>query len=436
METRPPDSQNRRRPPVPKPTWFSQSLKKRRTTSPSPLRSSGATGEGRSPPARMSIKQKIHSFENFSSPDGERGGQQETCAPLLPPPAVEKEARCASPGERAAGPPCRSSWRLVPPERVSPLKNRLPPEAWLQSVMMTRQNPAGSSHRSFGPAHRATLCFCPAHRATLCFCPAHRELDRGPQDGKPSGKILIFSTQVSRALMDSARLSSLAEVAGSSPGSELDPSPVGFSVSLASLRDSSRDLGSDPELQRPPTRPDAVLSIIPAEEMQSWIQDVEDLDEEALKTRGRLGFSIAGGCDLESKAPTVHRVFPSGLAAQEGTIRAGDQLLSINGQVLRDVTHATATAALRLARSPKLAVVVVYKMAKEVGGASGGEDAASAGEEQGALVSIELEKGAGGWTSLWRGGKAPSTETDRCWSTGSLKAGRRSRAGCGVETSF
>lgn len=124
----------------------------------------------------------------------------------------------------------------------------------------------------------------------------------------------------------------------------------------------------------------------------------------------------------------VHRVFPSGLAAQEGTIHVGDQLLSINGQALQDVTHAAATAALRLARSLKLAVVVICKKASEVGGASEGEDAASAGEsrlrdtqhewtlpdlhvccvaaeERGALVSIELEKGAGGVDFTLEGGK-------------------------------
>lgn len=58
-------------------------------------------------------------------------------------------------------------------------------------------------------------------------------------------------------------------------------------------------------------------------------------------------------------------MFPSGLAAQEGTIQKGDQVLSINGQTLSGVTHSDATAALRQARTLTLAVVVVCKPSEE-----------------------------------------------------------------------
>ncbi len=57
----------------------------------------------------------------------------------------------------------------------------------------------------------------------------------------------------------------------------------------------------------------------------------------------------------------VHRVFPSGLAAQEGTIERGDEVLSINGQTLKNITHSDATAILRQARTMKQAVIVVSK---------------------------------------------------------------------------
>lgn len=57
----------------------------------------------------------------------------------------------------------------------------------------------------------------------------------------------------------------------------------------------------------------------------------------------------------------VHRVFPSGLAAQEGTIERGDEVLSINGQTLKNITHSDATTILRQARNMKQAVVVVSK---------------------------------------------------------------------------
>lgn len=65
-------------------------------------------------------------------------------------------------------------------------------------------------------------------------------------------------------------------------------------------------------------------------------------------------------------------MFPSGLAAQEGTIQKGDEVLSINGQTLRGVTHADATTALRQARNLKLAVVVICKRAEEEGREGGG----------------------------------------------------------------
>lgn len=64
-------------------------------------------------------------------------------------------------------------------------------------------------------------------------------------------------------------------------------------------------------------------------------------------------------------------MFSSGLAAQEGTIEKGDEVLSINGQILRGLTHAEATAALRQTRNLMLAVVVVGKQAEAEGAKEG-----------------------------------------------------------------
>ncbi|KAL0189611.1 hypothetical protein M9458_016710, partial [Cirrhinus mrigala] len=66
-----------------------------------------------------------------------------------------------------------------------------------------------------------------------------------------------------------------------------------------------------------------------------------------------------------------------GLAAQEGTIERGDEVLSINGQTLKNVTHSDATAILRQARTMKQAVIVVSKN-KDPEGKGG----ANANEEQ------------------------------------------------------
>lgn len=60
-------------------------------------------------------------------------------------------------------------------------------------------------------------------------------------------------------------------------------------------------------------------------------------------------------------------MFQDSVAAHEGTIQKGDEVLSINGETLRGVPHADVTTALRQARNVKLAVIVVSKRAEEEG---------------------------------------------------------------------
>lgn len=86
-------------------------------------------------------------------------------------------------------------------------------------------------------------------------------------------------------------------------------------------------------------------------------------------------------------------MFPSGLAAQEGTIEKEDEVLSINGQTLHGVTHADATAALRQARCLKQAVVVVCKRAdvEEREGGSCRSDGPNPGESQHLTKRFHIE---------------------------------------------
>ncbi|KAL2092397.1 hypothetical protein ACEWY4_012195 [Coilia grayii] len=74
-----------------------------------------------------------------------------------------------------------------------------------------------------------------------------------------------------------------------------------------------------------------------------------------------LGFSIAGGIDLEQKSVTVHRVFTRGAAGVEGTIRRGDAILSINGTSLKGLTHGEALSCLHQSRMPRQALVVMQR---------------------------------------------------------------------------
>uniref|UniRef100_A0A8D0LBJ7 PDZ domain containing 2 n=1 Tax=Sphenodon punctatus TaxID=8508 RepID=A0A8D0LBJ7_SPHPU len=74
-----------------------------------------------------------------------------------------------------------------------------------------------------------------------------------------------------------------------------------------------------------------------------------------------LGFSVAGGIDLEQKSIIVHRVFSKGVACQEGTIERGDLILSINSTCLTGSVHGDVLNALHQARLHKYAVIVIKK---------------------------------------------------------------------------
>ncbi|KAM8894734.1 pro-interleukin-16 isoform 2-T2 [Spinachia spinachia] len=238
------------------------------------------------------------------------------------------------------------------------------------------------------------------------------------------GKILAFSNQPRQGSSHSLNAQDSSGVRFTHPQwSEhmLDTPDRGFSVSLATLRECTIEWGCDNEAAVSSAGAHSVISAIPSEELQRMIQEVKSLDEETLKRLAAihvvilnkeegagLGFSIAGGSDLESRATKVHRVFLSGLAAREGTIEKGDEVLSINGQTLRGLTHADATAALRRSRCLKQAVVVVCKRTEEDGGVGGGcrsKQPDSAEEEQGTLLTAELDKGAGGVGFTLEGGK-------------------------------
>ncbi|XP_064152768.1 PDZ domain-containing protein 2 isoform X1 [Anguilla rostrata] len=143
-----------------------------------------------------------------------------------------------------------------------------------------------------------------------------------------------------------------------------------------------------------------------------------------------LGFSIAGGADLEQKSITVHRVFSRGVAGVEGTIQRGDSIMSINGTNLRGTTHGEALSCLHRARLPRHALVVIRRgkdsepssqrqdVSTRIGGwAAGSRDvtmdtgpAVEVGPD-GAL-SVELLKTSAGLGFSLDGGKA-SAQGDR-----------------------
>uniref|UniRef100_A0A8C1YU66 Pro-interleukin-16 n=1 Tax=Cyprinus carpio TaxID=7962 RepID=A0A8C1YU66_CYPCA len=532
-------------PPVaPKPAWARQSIKSIKSGKPitealkhpdnrshDTRRTFGISLRAASTGANLSIRQKISSFETFSSPDGaERPSRRLAPTASLPP--VEKTTKTPSadysnegrtkvttinlhnnedsqstptisatiqPPEEEKQEPASLGSDIISEPHHSPAEeenqstshdsepckpipveepaldstkelptateNEHEPSPSEEDLSPSSHVPRRSSSSKEGPIEKTEGAGTHAvslRTRSLPLSPSSDAPNSSGLDGESLGIILSFSNQVSNALMRS--MQSLPQspcvrfgnpwsappgsplhnpIEEDSPGEKPPPSTAlennekGFSVSLAKLRVRTIERGEECEKEEwKPERPltsatdvcaQSMLSALPPQEIQRMIQEVKDLDEDTLrqledihvvilhKEEGAgLGFSIAGGIDLENKATTVHRVFPSGLAAQEGTIERGDEVLSINGQTLKNITHSDATAILRQARTMKQAVIVVSKNKdpEAKGGANANESSCCSGAESsvtgddgGEVVTIELEKNAGGVGFSLEGGK-------------------------------
>nr|XP_046256242.1 uncharacterized protein si:dkey-92i15.4 [Scatophagus argus]XP_046256243.1 uncharacterized protein si:dkey-92i15.4 [Scatophagus argus] len=169
------------------------------------------------------------------------------------------------------------------------------------------------------------------------------------------------------------------------------------------------------------------VSVLPSEELDRLLEDVRSLGDNNLKNYddvqvvvlhkevgAGLGFSLAGGVD-QNKPVTVHKVFPSGVAAQEGSIQEGDQVLSINGTSLCGYVHWEALRVLRRAKARDLSVVVLRK-----GGVcttcKGGTQTNNPGptqtefSETGQSVCVHLEKNSRDLGFSLQGGVGSSAE--------------------------
>ncbi|NWR77216.1 PDZD2 protein, partial [Centropus unirufus] len=176
---------------------------------------------------------------------------------------------------------------------------------------------------------------------------------------------------------------------GSSPDGE--HSEKSWSISLDQLLVSSLD---QQKLQ-------SVLSAvvpkcdIPAmlQEVKAQVKSKEDTYFVVLhKEEGAgLGFSVAGGIDLEQKSITVHRVFSKGVASQEGTIHRGDLVLSINGKSLASSVHGDVLNALHQARLYTSAVIVIQKEKDKANNSSGLEVSSASRKCVGSGKDVSME---------------------------------------------
>ncbi|XP_035191225.1 pro-interleukin-16 isoform X4 [Oxyura jamaicensis] len=270
-------------------------------------------------------------------------------------------------------------------------------------------------------------------------------------------KIYSISSQVSSALMKSLlclpqspvpsgnsaweALENLSQSSVEEDGTSLLPASenhhmdTGFSLNLSELREYTVSLADSEkeEEKQEHGSPQAsgvsgqsVISLLSPEELAKLIEEVKSLDEATLKEFDDihvtilhkeedtgLGFSLAGGVDLENKVITVHKVFPNGLASQEGTIQKGDEVLSINGKSLKGATHNDASAIMRQARQPRQAVVVTRKakdgekssISIDSSTSSVASDASQDSATEDTICTVTLEKTPAGLGFSLEGGK-------------------------------
>ncbi|XP_032649596.1 uncharacterized protein LOC116832731 [Chelonoidis abingdonii] len=145
-----------------------------------------------------------------------------------------------------------------------------------------------------------------------------------------------------------------------------------FALSVAELREFGLDEGHSASLNSSLSGL-SMVSLIPAQDLEQLLEEVKGLGHESQqhlqeiqvvvlhKDQGAgLGFSLAGGSD-QHKRVTIHSVFTGGLAAQEGTIQPGDEVVSINGHSLVGCSHGEALQTLHRARPARQAIVVLRK---------------------------------------------------------------------------
>ncbi|KAF2347803.1 PDZ domain [Trinorchestia longiramus] len=114
-----------------------------------------------------------------------------------------------------------------------------------------------------------------------------------------------------------------------------------------------------PPQQLPPSLPAQQLPLVSPQQPQSpGIREI-------ILERGDdgLGFSIVGGfgSNLGDLPIYVKSVFERGSAAREGTLRRGDQILSVNGTSLRGLTHASAVTVLKEAKGTVKMIILPSK---------------------------------------------------------------------------
>ncbi|XP_048811749.1 pro-interleukin-16 isoform X2 [Lagopus muta] len=417
-----------------------------------------------------SIKQRISSFESLSAPQS----PEKVHRRLSPKPSVQKEhspsakwsegtpnhfsqtlLQCSENSQQSKSPVVISTKSL---DRSSCPKDILAASSEKSNNANTK-NPSGLLiAEAITTSHVAPVAKVHNLRSRSFPLTATQSCEMMKTFDENYSKIYSISNQVSSALMKSLlclpqspvpsgnsaweALDTLSQTSAEEDGTSLPPASenhhpdTGFSLNLSELREytvSFADSEKEEEKQEQGS-PQAsgvsgqsVISLLSPEELAKLIEEVRSLDEATLKElddihvtilhkeeNTGLGFSLAGGIDLENKVITVHKVFPNGLAFQEGTIQKGDEVLSINGKSFKGATHNDASVIMRQARQPRQAVVVTRK-AKDgekshnvsIGSSTSSvaSDVSQESATEDGICTITLEKSAAGLGFSLEGGK-------------------------------
>ncbi|KAL1774329.1 pro-interleukin-16 isoform X2 [Sigmodon hispidus] len=464
-------------PPVaPKPAWFRQSLKGLRNRVPDPRRLPEVASATQSAPisreplglhsqvsfSSSSIRQRISSFENFGSSLPERGVQRLSLQPssgeTTKLPGKQDGGQFSSLLEQ--GTTASVKHKQV---EIEPIATGLSNASEVRDPGVSESPPPGQrpSPKALSPDSLLRLLNedtqgpglkMPSQRARSFPLTRTQSCETKMLDEKAS-KLYSISSQLSSAVMKSLlclpssvscgqiTCVSKERVSPKPPSNnttvteglgEVIASDTGFSLNLSELREYSEGLtnpGETEDREHCSSQPgQSVISLLSSEELKKLIEEVRVLDEATLKQLDSihvtilhkeegagLGFSLAGGADLENKVITVHRVFPNGLASQEGTIQKGNEVLSINGKSLKGATHNDALAILRQARDPRQAVIVTRRASVEAthdltsstdSAASASADSNISTESMEATVcTVTLEKTSAGLGFSLEGGK-------------------------------
>nr|XP_054360610.1 PDZ domain-containing protein 2 isoform X2 [Mirounga angustirostris] len=156
------------------------------------------------------------------------------------------------------------------------------------------------------------------------------------------------------------------------------PSGKGWSVNLDQLLISAGDQRRLQSVLSSVGSKSTVLTLIQEAKAQS--ENKEDVCFIVLnkKEGSGLGFTVAGGTDVEPKPVVVHRVCSQGAASQEGTVNRGDVLLSVNGASLAGLVHGDVLKILHQAQLHRDVLVVIRK-GNDRPRASSGQEASGKG---------------------------------------------------------